>query len=80
MTIELTFDSIKTLKLLNSIIAKGMQKFTENVPEQYYDECINSVDIIENITKPIREAIDEVNKKEKYLEYLQLKEKFEGKN
>ena len=80
MTIELTFDSIKTLKLLNSIIAKGLQKFTENVPEQYYVECIDSVNAIENITKPIREAIDEVNKKEKYLEYLQLKEKFEGKN
>ena len=80
MTIELNFDSIKTLKLLNSIIAKGMQKFTENTPEQYLDECINSIDIVEKITKPIREAIDEANKKEKYLEYLALKEKFEGKN
>ena len=89
MTIELNFEDFKQLNLFNSIFARGLIGYKKDLCETSFtmsrDEYFGSMGIlenIENVIKPIREAIDEEYRKEKYLReydtYLKLKEKYEG--
>jgi len=78
MTIELNFGSIDELKFFAFVVNQGLVSISnEDIPECYYSDYIK----IGTIMKPIKNALAETYKKEKYLKdynkYLELKERFE---